>query len=189
MTPSHIKKLLYEITANDCERSLKSLFFGLYPSLTGFANSILKSQEDAEESVTDFFMGLWQKRKELPEMENPRLYFLVGVKNASINRLKKRDRQELPPLDEWQTNMESVFFNPEELLLSSEAVRRIMNGVNTLPPKCKLIFKLVKEDGLKYQEVADLLNLSLKTVESQMAIAFRRIRSTIEIKNSFILHN
>jgi len=54
-----------------------------------------------------------------------------------------------------------------------------------MPPKCKIIFKLIKEDGLKYQEVAELLDLSVKTVESQMAIALRRIRQCLEFKHEF----
>ena len=56
---------------------------------------------------------------------------------------------------------------------------------NELPPKCKIIFKLVKEEGLKYAEVAKLLDISVKTVEAQMAIALRRIKTHSEFKNEF----
>jgi RNA polymerase sigma-70 factor (ECF subfamily) len=91
----------------------------------------------------------------------------------------------MPPPDEWNTSLKSVFFNPEELLLSAEVVKEIMSAINELPPKCKIIFKLVKEEGLKYAEVAGLLELSVKTVEAQMAIALRRIRTHSEFKNQF----
>jgi RNA polymerase sigma-70 factor (ECF subfamily) len=189
MTPAQINKLLENVIANDCERSFRSLFLGLFNTLNSFAKGILKSQEDAEEVVTDFFMTIWVKRKELPHLENPRLYFLVGVKNMSLNKLKARNKQILPPIEEWQTTISSVFFNPEELMLSSESVNRILSAINSLPVKCRVIFKLIKEDGLKYQEVAELLDISVKTVESQMAIAFRRVKSAMEIKNTYILHN
>ena len=53
--------------------------------------------------------------------------------------------------------------------------RQVKKAVNDLPPRCRLIFKLVKEDGLRYKEVAELLQLSVKTIEAQMAIALRRI--------------
>ena len=54
-------------------------------------------------------------------------------------------------------------------------VLKIKMAINTLPNRCRLIFKLTKEDGLKYKEVAELLNISVKTVEAQMAIAMRRM--------------
>lgn len=60
-----------------------------------------------------------------------------------------------------------------------------MQAVNQLPPKCKTIFKLVKERGLKYAEVALLLDISVKTVEAQMSIALRRIKTHSDFKNEF----
>ena len=54
-------------------------------------------------------------------------------------------------------------------------MRRVIAAIDLLPPKCKLIFKLIKEDGLKYKDVARLLDLSIKTVEAQLAIAIRKI--------------
>ena len=60
-------------------------------------------------------------------------------------------------------------------MLTAEMMNRVQKAINDLPPRCQLIFKLIKEDGLKYREVADLLHLSLKTIENQMAIAIRKI--------------
>ena len=82
-------------------------------------------------------------------------------------------------------HFKSPFFNPDELLLSREAVDKILEAINELPPKCKLIFKLIKEDGLKYSEVATLLTISIKTVEAQMAIAVRRIGNSYNFKSQF----
>lgn len=185
ITNSQIRSLLKEIALDNCEKAYKTLFITMNESLINFARSILKSSEDAEEVVSDFFITIWQKRKSLPPIENPKLYFYVGVKNGSLNKLKSIKRQQLPSDVEWQTTIKSVFFNPEELMLSSELVKRVMKAINDLPPKCKTIFKLVKEDGLKYAEVASLLDISIKTVEAQMAIAVRRIKTHSEFKNEF----
>ena len=103
----------------------------------------------------------------------------------SINRLQVNKKLIAPQLEDWDTNISSVFFNPEELMISKEAVSNIMTSVNKLPPKCKTIFKMVKEEGLKYNEVAKLLDISPKTVEAQMAIALRRIRNCTDFKNEF----
>jgi len=59
-------------------------------------------------------------------------------------------------------------------------LRRLHDAIEQLPPKCRLIFKLIKEDGLKHKEVAELLQLSLKTVENQMTIALKKIADSIQ---------
>ncbi len=185
ITNSQIQDLLNEIALHNCERSYKKLFLEMHGGLTAFAYSILKSTEDAEEVVSDFFISIWQRRAALPAIENPRLYFFVGVKNASLNRVSANGRQKLPADIEWEASLNSVFFNPEELLLSAEVVKKIMTAINELPARCRTIFKMVKEDGLRYGDVAKLLDISIKTVEAQMAIALRRIKTHSEFKNQF----
>ena len=180
-----INELLEAISARDCEKSYKALFVSLHESLYGFAFAILKSSEDTEEVVSDLFINLWMKRKNLKRLENPRLYLLIGTKNFALNRLKINKRKASLQIDDFSMQLESVFFNPEELAISAELTQKIMDEVNALPPKCKIIFKLIKEDGLKYQEVSELLDVSVKTVESQMAIALRRIRQCLEFKHEF----
>ncbi len=157
----------------------------MHESLVDFAFSMLQSIPDAEETVSDFFIVIWQRRALLGAISSPKLYIFTGIKNTALNRLRVRKRRQLPPVDEWQTALNSVFFNPEELLLTKEIAEKIMTAVNQLPPKCRTIFKLVKERGLKYAEVASLLDLSVKTVEAQMSIALRRIRSHSEFKTQF----
>jgi len=183
---SHINYLLEEISSHNCEKSYKELFITMYEKLYDFSFSILKSKEDAEEVVSDFFINIWIKRAtNLKKLENPRLYLFVGVKNYTLNKIKSNKRRELPELDQWSAELSSVFFNPEELAISVELTKKIISAVNQLPTKCKIIFKLIKEDGLKYNEVSQLLDISVKTVESQMAIALRRIRQCLEFKNEF----
>ena len=74
----------------------------------------------------------------------------------------------------------SIYLDPEQLMITSEMFRRVKEAIGELPPRCQLIFKLIKEDGLKYREVAELLGLSLKTIENQMTIALKKIGHSIE---------
>lgn len=185
ITDSHINQLLESVSSRNCERSYKELYIAMYDQLYKFAFAVLKSSQDAEEVVSDLFINLWIKRENFKLLERPKLYLFVGVKNIALNKLKANKRNKLPDLDQWSANLDSVFFNPEELAISAELTRKIMTAINLLPPKCKIIFKLVKEDGLKYAEVAQLLEVSIKTVESQMAISLRRVRACLEFKNQF----
>ena len=157
----------------------------MYPGLLAFAHGILKSHEDAEEVVSDLFIHIWQKKNAFPVLDKPKLYLFIATRNSAINILKARKRTAVPPLESWALSVNSVFFNPEELMFSKEFTAKIMESVNELPPKCRIIFKLIKEDGLRYSDVAQLLDISVKTVEGQMAIALRRLKQSLDFSNQF----
>lgn len=170
-----IKRLLTAIALNNDQAAYKELFLLLHSRLKQFAYSILKSGEEAEELVSDLFIRIWEKRDQLTTIESPLLYFYTTAKNLAFNRITKLKRQQNLAPEEWLVQLNSIYFDPEQLMMTEEMMRQIRQAVNDLPPRCRIIFKLVKEDGLKYREVAELLQLSVKTVEAQMAIALRRI--------------
>jgi len=176
-----IKQLLSAISLHNDQKAYKELFITLHSRLKQFAYSILKSNEEAEELVSDIFIGIWQKRNQLTSIESPLLYFYQAAKNMAYNRVSKMKKQPIQT-NEWFIQLQSIYFDPEKLLMTEEMLRRIRNAVNELPPRCKLIFKLVKEDGLKYREAADLLQVSIKTIEAQMAIALRRLGKCMQLE-------
>ncbi len=177
-----IKRLLAAISINADQVAYKELFVLLHSRLKQFAYSILRSKEEAEELVSDIFIRIWEKRSQLTSIESPLLYFYTTAKNLAINRLNKQKRQ-LPHSPEgWQVQLQSIHFDPEQLLLTEEIMQKIRQAINDLPPRCRLIFKLIKEDGLKYKEVAELLELSAKTIEAQMAIALRRLGKCMQLE-------
>lgn len=177
-----IKRLLTSITVDENQAAYKELFILLHSRLKQFSYSILKSQEEAEELVSDLFIKLWEKRAKLAAIDNPLLYFYAMAKNLAYNRLQKQRKQANLRPEEWLIQVNSIYLNPEELMMTAEMLKQIKKAVNELPPRCKLIFKLVKEDGLKYREVAELLQLSIKTIEAQMAIALRRLGKCMHLE-------
>jgi len=172
---AYIKRLLTAIAQKNDQAAYKELFLLLHGRLKQFAYSILKSGEEAEELVSDVFIRIWQKKEQLTTIEAPLFYFYTTTKNLALNRLNKQKRQANYSPEDWLVQMNSIYFDPEQLMMTEEMVRQIRKAVNDLPPRCRIIFKLIKEDGLKYKEAAELLHLSVKTVEAQMAIALRRI--------------
>ncbi|MBL0154614.1 MAG: RNA polymerase sigma-70 factor [Chitinophagaceae bacterium] len=176
-----IKRLLSLIALNDDQGAYKELFMLLHPRLKQFAYSILKSNEEAEEIVSDVFVKIWEKRTQFSHIESPRLYFYTITKNLSLTRITKLKRQVNIAPEDWLVQLDSIYFDPEQLIITEEILRQIRQAVNDLPPRCRLIFKLIKDDGLKYKEVAELLHLSIKTVEAQMAIALRRIGKCMQL--------
>jgi len=176
-----IRRLLTLIAVNNDQAAYKELFVLLYYRLKQFAFTILKSHEEAEELVSDVFIKIWEKRNQLTAVESPRLYFYTTTKNLAITRVNKQKKQISMAPDDWLVQLNSIYFDPEKLMITEEVLRQIRQAINDLPPRCRLIFKLIKEDGLRYKEVADLLHLSVKTVEAQMAIALRRVGKCMQM--------
>ena len=178
VTPLNIVCL--QIAEQDDEAAFGELFKYFYPKLLLFAKAILKNHELAEEAVEDVFLKLWQNRKMLPAINNLNYYLLVAAKHSAIDYLEKMKRQAFFSLDDVEIAFGEIPVDPENKLISAEAIAIIQDIINSLPPKCKLIFRLVKDDGLKYKEVAELLNISIKTVETQMSLAFSKIGTALQ---------
>ena len=177
-----IKRLLTAIALNEDKAAYKELFLLLHNRLKQFAYSILKSNEEAEELVSDLFIRIWTKKDQLTTIESPLLYFYTSTRNLAFTRISRLKKQNTLPVEEWLVQLNSIYFDPERLMMTEEMMRQIKQAVNDLPPRCRIIFKLVKEDGLKYREVAELLHLSVKTIEAQMAIALRRIGKCMHLE-------
>jgi len=168
-----------QIARYDDQSAYKELFVQLYNPLLQFAASFVKSKESAEEVVSDVFMAIWEKRKRIASISNLKVYLYVATRNTAINYLARQNKLVTTNIEEMDLEPESIYFNPEQLLITAEMSKRIKEVVDQLPPKCKIIFRLVKEDELKYREVAEVLNLSVKTVENQVTIALRKIGAAI----------
>jgi RNA polymerase sigma-70 factor (ECF subfamily) len=179
---SKIKLLLKNISEYNDQSAYRELFICLHKPLYEFAYGILKSRDVAEEVVSDLFITIWQKREGLSSIHSPLHYFYTSVKNLSLNSIAKERRRQARDAGEWLVPLNSVYFEPEKLLITAEILQQIRNAVQDLPTRCRLIFKLIKDDGLKYQEVADLLEISVKTVEAQMAIALRRLGKCMQLE-------
>ena len=182
-----LKTLQIKISQQGDEQAFGQLYAICMPYLFRFSKTILKNQELAEEVVSDIFIKIWQNRVEIGKIENFKLYLYISTKNTALNYLSRHFRKEVISLEEMAVNTNISPYNPEQLLITSEAVKKINYEIDKLPPRCKLIFKLVKEDRLRYNEIADLLNISVKTIDSQMAIALKKISSAInfDLKKNF----
>lgn len=180
-TKSHknIKDLQRRIAVYEDEAAYKELFFILFNSLTRFAAGIVHSKEVAEEVVSDVFMSIWIDRARLNTIEDLQLYIFIAVKNNSIRKAKQLHKRTVVSIDEMDVEMESLYQNPEQSLLSKESVNRIETAINHLPQRARLILKLAKEDKMKYKDIAALLNISVKTVDNQLAIALKKITTAL----------
>lgn len=176
-----LKELQQRIADYEDEVSYKKLFFHFFLPLKSFSFSIIKSKELAEEIVSDILIEIWAKRKQLTEIEDLKMYLYVSVRNASLRKSRQTKKSMAFSLDEVNVEFTSTYENAESILLTRELAEKIDEAIQQLPQRCKLIFKLAKEDRLKYKEIAVLLNISVKTIDHQVSIALKRIAEVLRI--------
>jgi len=180
--PENIRLLQQAIACFDDVQAYKQLFLIFHSSLIQFAVSITRSRQLSEEIVSDVFLKIWEKRQQLDKIENLQFYLFTAVKNRAINKLHEQKKNPVISIDSVAVEFKTIYHDPEQKMISAEMISQIQAIIRQLPPRCQLIFKLIKEDGLKYKEVAELLHLSLKTVENQMSLALKKIGSAINFK-------
>lgn len=181
MIENELKGLLEDIALNNSRASFKRLYLFYYTRLLRFAKTFVKVDEAAEEVVDDVFLNLWMQRAKLAEINNFQAYCYTSVKNKSLSYISKAKLDKVS-LDDSHAEVIDPSANGEERLVCNDTNRVINRSLNKLSDQCRVVFKLVKEDGLKYREVAEILDLSIKTVEYHMGNALKQI--AIGIANS-----
>lgn len=167
-----IPELQKRIYGGDTQ-AFKELYDRFCTPLLQLAMAVVHNREMAEEIVADVFIAVWKKKESLYQAHNLKWYLYVATRNIALNYLRRYAQKKTLHLDE--ACLPEYELNPEAQLISNETMQHINRAILELPPQCRLIFKLVKEDGLRYKEVAMLLNISIKTVENQVGIALKKL--------------
>lgn len=170
-----LNKVQDTATGQNDELAFEEMYRQYFIRLFRFCHAIVHQKGPAEEIVHDVFLKIWKRRDRLSEIDNLGVYLYISAKNHCLNHLRKDRHLQVIDIDGLCDEALQFQPDPESLLIRAETMKRVVAAIGQLPPKCKLIFKLVKEDGLKYKDVAQLLDLSVKTVEAQLAIAIRKI--------------
>jgi RNA polymerase sigma-70 factor (ECF subfamily) len=145
-----------------------------------FTGFYVSTSAEAEEVVSDTFLSVWNNRKLLPGITNFDSFIYSIARNKAISYYRSYGYMETVELNEHDIDLfVRTETTPEEELIAKEEIDRLNAAINTLPNKCKMVFKLVREDKLKYKEVATVLNISVKTVEAHLATAIRKLREAL----------
>ncbi len=177
MTTEEIKVLTGLVAEQNDHSAFDQLFRHYVPGLVSFANSVINDRHQSEEVVGDVFVKIWENRKTLTAIRNFSHYIYIATRHQALNYIKSRKGSGFEELGEMGA---LSFKTPEKSMIAKENLQKIAGAINELPSRCRLIFRLIKEEGLKYQDVAALLGLSVKTVENQMTIAMNRIVEILE---------
>jgi RNA polymerase sigma-70 factor, ECF subfamily len=158
------------------EALFKEVFEQNYEKLCGVAFTILKDRDDSRDIVQQAMCDFWDYRDRWPEIKSYSAYLYTTVYRCAIHFHKKSVTLKNEKLAHMQV---SPVYMQVDTLAYKELEQQIFNAINELPPKCKEIFLLSREDELTYKEIAASLNISIKTVEAQMGIALKRFKLII----------
>ena len=155
----------------------KTLFYQWHNPLCNYAYRIVKDRSAAADIVQDVFVYLWEKRNDLNLEDNIKSYLFQTTYHRSINHLKKN---KMVPLTDDQYRIASNSQDDDKYEQEADAFAKkeeIFKSLRHLPPKCREVFVLSRQNGLTYTEIADSLGISKKTVENHMVKALSIIRT------------
>ncbi len=156
----------------------EALFKEHHKMLCDLAYNLVKDKDAAKDIVQDVFFKCWRNREKIEVTGQLKSYLFRATTHTSLNYLRNIKR--LIRLDEQphlvnslkvKGGMEDFGFKELEL--------RVQQAIERLPPKCRVIYKLSRHEDLSHQQIAEALNLSVKTIENQMSIALKKLRQEL----------
>lgn len=160
------------------EHEFRDIYFRYHPRLFRVAYYILKESDAAEDICQDVFLKLWDKRDSVSDIASLEAYLVQMTRNMALNYLESSKREERLHLElKWDTVM---LHNTESAPENDELKRSLEKAVSQLSPQCRLIFSLSRFEGLTNEEIASYLDISKRTVETQISLALKRFRTDLK---------
>ncbi|MFZ1702980.1 MAG: RNA polymerase sigma-70 factor [Saprospiraceae bacterium] len=171
---------------NQPQKAIELLFSEYYVKLCVHVNTILKNKNVAEDIVQEVMLEIWKMKDQLIVASSVEAYLKRACRNKSLNyiRSQKLNFEDIDTAEE----IKSDYINVEDALAVENLQEKIDEGINSLPEKCRLVFTLSRVEGLSYQEIADQLGISTKTVENQISKALRVLREHVYKKEFSVLN-
>lgn len=161
-------------------KAFEQVFRHYYASLCFYSFSITEQRETSEEIVQELFYSIWKNREDLKILRSLKSYLYGAVRNESLQYLEHKKVQERYKEKTMYLQKEDHDDTPHEQLEYRELETVINRTLNQLPERRLKIFRMHRMEGKKYKEIADLLSLSVKTVEAEMTKAYQALRIEIE---------
>ena len=169
-------ELILSLFETEPQKALGLLFDKYFDYLSREVNFILRNEGETEDVVQDLFMELWKKQQHLKNVNISLKYYLKrAAVNRALNKIKKRRFHE--EVDEQLEAVRSV--KQPNLSEIDDLEKKIKYGIDSLPPRCHIIFVLSRYENKSYKEIAQDLDISIKTVENQISKALKILREKL----------
>lgn len=159
--------------------AFEMFFKTYYQPLCNYAYTFIQDRDEAEEIVQSAFLSVWEKRDTLDIKTSLKSYLYTMVRNTSLNVIK-HEKIKQKYVGEAMAIEDRSHEGVAQAVLSSELEDRIQMAMEVLPEQCRLVFKLSRFEELKYAEIAEQLEISIKTVENHMGKALKIMREQLK---------
>lgn len=171
-----LEHLFWRMTVKDDEDALKTIFFEFYPSLCVFAGHYVHCSETCRDIVQETFFRIWKNRKKIEINTSFRNFLVTCVRNACTDYLRKQNLSE----DYQKKHTETILpASPEEVYTLNELQQMINNALQKLPENLRTAFEMNRFGDMTYTQVAQEMNVSVKTVESYISRALKILREEL----------
>lgn len=157
------------------EQQFKELYVQHHPMLFRVATYVVKDASIAEDIVQDTFLKIWKQAPRFNSIDNWASYLGMMVRNAAFDELRKQKKEENLVL---RLKADHISEDEDEVF-DDDFKKALELAVSKLPPKCRLIFSLSRFEGLSNDEIADYLDISKRTVETQISLALKAFRTDL----------
>lgn len=170
--------LVARIRAGD-ERALEVVFRAHYAGMSAFVQRYVHAPDVAEELTQDIFFKLWARREQMSEIASLKTYLYRAVRNQALNWLRRRKLERRWEEEQAEDSEPTTSAHTDDDTTEQEVVALVRAAIDRLPPRCREIFLLSRDGGLTYNEIAATLEISVKTVETQMGRALKSLRGSL----------
>lgn len=177
--------LLRKISHGD-RHAFRDFYDMTYPVIYHFIHYFLPGKNDCEEVVSEVFYIVWKQRETLLFLNNLKAWLYIVCRNEAYRYLKQKEKHFNISIDDLPVELSVDASAIESKLIEEEMLDVYNAAVAGLPERCKLIFLMVREQQLKYKEIAQILSITEGTVEQQMNIAIRKIVTVVREFYPFI---
>ncbi|MGS2741532.1 RNA polymerase sigma factor [Sinomicrobium sp. M5D2P17] len=177
-------KSIVKSIKEDDEKAFYIFFTEYYSKLFAYTMSHVVDKDIAEDITQQAFVNFWINRKKINENDSPKSYLYTTAYNLYVDYYRK-EKMQYSVFD--QLKAKAIEENERENKeLTERRLQRLKETIDILPYRCKRILEMNKIEGLKYREISEILGISVKTVESQMRIAFQKIREAFKDEELFL---
>ncbi|MBC9796816.1 RNA polymerase sigma factor [Sinomicrobium weinanense] len=180
-----MNKSIIKSIKEDDEKAFYTFFTEYYNRLFAYTLSYVMDRDMAEDITQQAFVNFWLNRKKIDENDSPKSYLFATAYHLYVDHFRRK-KLRYSLLDQLKARaIEENEKESEELI--EKRIQRLKMTIDTLPDRCKRILEMNKIEGLKYREISEILGISVKTVESQMRIAFQKIREAFKDEELFLI--
>ncbi len=158
--------------------AFEKLYRRFYYILTHYAYRYMKCPELANDMVSEVFYKLWKKRESISVTTSLQSYLFTSVRNKCLDQLRAKSRVDQCD-DSVLIDFDCSSATPLQYTVGEELHQKIESAIEALPRDRRKVFRMSRDNGLKYKEIADTLGISIKTVETQMGRALKFLRQEL----------